>query len=37
MTYGVWYQESAPKLQDVTLSLLGKDLLPSKTAKDLGV
>lgn len=25
------------KLQDITLSLLGKDLLPSKTAKDLGV
>ena len=23
------------KLQDITLSLLGKDLLPSKTAKDL--
>ena len=25
------------KLQDITLSLLGKDLLPSKTAKDLGL
>ena len=26
-----------PKLQDITLSLLGKNLLPSKTANDLGV
>ena len=26
-----------PKLQDITLSLLGKDLSPSETAKDLGV
>ena len=26
-----------PKLQDITLSLLGRNLLPSKTAKDLGV
>ena len=25
------------KLQDITLSLLGKDLLPSKTAKELGL
>ena len=25
------------KLQDITLSLLGKDLSPSETAKDLGV
>ena len=25
------------KLQEITLSLLGKDLLPSKTAKDLGL
>ena len=26
-----------PKLQDITVSSLGKNLLPSKTAKDLGV
>ena len=35
MVFGT--RKMLPKLQDITLSLLGKDLLPSKTAKDLGV
>ena len=35
MVFGA--RKMLPKLQDITLSLLGKDLLPSKTAKDLGV
>lgn len=30
-------EKMQPKLHDITLSLLGKYLLPSKTAKDLGV
>ena len=35
MVFGT--RKMLPKLQDITLSLLGKNLLPSKTAKDLGV
>ena len=35
MVFGT--RKMLPKLQHITLSLLGKDLLPSKTAKDLGV
>ena len=30
-------EKKLPKLQDIALSLLGKDLLPSKTAKDMRV
>ena len=32
MVFGT--RKMLPKLQDITLSLLGKDLLPGKTAKD---
>ena len=35
MVFGT--RKMLPKLQDITLSLLGKDLSPSETAKDLGV
>ena len=37
MVFGT--RKMLPELQDtsITLSLLGKDLLPSKTAKDLGL
>ena len=35
MVFGT--RKMLPKFKDITLSLLGKDLLPSKTAKDLAV